>query len=182
MTKTRRVKVVDNSSRREEFKDYLKINPDELDEELIRQPGIFGTVAEEAVLAGAVRDKAKEALATVDAELNVELRKKLEKTEERKPSEAMIANAVLLDKRHAEAQDNYLNAKREADLWFNLKEAFNMRSYMLRDLAGLQVNEAYSSTSVRAPRSEALGRKATAQKAGRAGEIKQRVARNKGKK
>ena len=61
----------------EEFRQYLTIDKLALDDEVVRQPSLFYEVSEAYVEAVAVRDDCKEALASVDDELDSSVRKAL---------------------------------------------------------------------------------------------------------
>ena len=132
----------------EDFKKYLEIDKSNLDEEIVHQPSLFSEVAEAHANAISVRDSLKEELATLDASLANELRKKIEKGGER-ATDARVQSATQQDKRHIKASNKYLEAKKEADILLALKESFQMRSYMIRDLAQLYSAQYFESTSVK---------------------------------
>ena len=129
------------------LKALLVIDKSSLDDEISRQPTLFYEVAEALVSAMAERDAAKEELATIDAELDGQVRAALAKSED-KVTEAMVKNAVQVHKRHEAAFDAYMALKTDADLLGAMKEAFGQRSYMLRDLCSLYVASYYEQTSV----------------------------------
>src|SRR5229473_1296415 len=116
-----------------ELKQHLAIDKSMLDDEVIRQPVLFYTISEALTEALAKRDGAKETLAFVDAEVDNACRKKLSKGDI-KITEKMVQNYVQCSHEHGKAFDNYLEAKTNADKLLALKEAFQQRSYMLRDL------------------------------------------------
>ena len=148
--KKNRVKVTNKTRVTiDELKSLLLINKDSLDEELVRQPKLFDEAGELYVQAAAERDYAKEALKELDASLYAKHRKNLEKTEERKPSEAMITNAVLLDPAHKKAAHRLIGAIEKADLYGATKDAFFQRAYILRDLAQLDLAHYYDKDSIR---------------------------------
>lgn len=118
----------------EEFRQYLTIDKLALDDEVVRQPSLFYEVSEAYVEAVAVRDDCKEALASVDAELDSSVRKALGDS---KATEGNIKSQIQSHKKHKTAFDQYITAKEEADKLQALKEAFQQRSYMLRDLVSL---------------------------------------------
>jgi hypothetical protein len=132
----------------EEFKRYLKIDKHALDQELEEQPMLFFQISEAFVQAGAERDMLKEQLATVDAKLDNAARDTYNKAEE-KYTEAMIKNHVQTDKKHVGAFKLWLEAKKQADLLQVLKEAFQSRGYMIRDLCSLYSDNYFSEASVK---------------------------------
>ena len=91
-------------------------------------------ISEAFVQAAAERDMLKEQLATTDAKLDGDIRSDLGDI---KFTEAVVKNQVQMHKKHDQAMLKYLDAKRQADLLFHLKEAFQTRSYMIRDLCSL---------------------------------------------
>lgn len=130
------------------LKHCLKIDKHALDDEIERQPSLFFDVSEAYVAAAAKRDACKEELASIDAELDAVVRKRLEDNKER-ITEAAVKNGIQTHADHGPAFDTYMDAKQEADLLFALKEAFQQRGYMLRDLASLYVASYYEQSSVR---------------------------------
>ena len=126
----------------------LAIDKSVLDDEVIRQPVLFYTISEALTDASAERDAAKEELASVDAELDGMWRRKLAKVHT-KVTENMVSNHVLISDEHQKAFNAYLEAKTKADKLLALKEAFQQRSYMLRDLVSLYSANYYESASIK---------------------------------
>lgn len=148
MAKRVRIKESDNEDRTiESLRKLLEIDKYEIDEEIVRQPQLFFEIGEAAVKAAAERDFAKDELKRIDAELYGTLRRKLEKGSG-KATEGQVTNAVLTDKQHIRAVKRYIRANEKSDLLQALKEAFNQRSYMLRDLASLYVANYYEKSSM----------------------------------
>lgn len=131
-----------------EFREYLQIDKNLLDDEVCNQPKLFEKVAEAATMALAERDALKEKLAEVDAGLSKHYRKALAKGGGR-VTDAQVQTEVQLDDDHKAAFGAYLEAKRTADILLGLKEAFKDRSFMLRELASLYVSRYYDDTSTR---------------------------------
>lgn len=132
----------------EELQQQLAIDKSVLDDEVIRQPVLFYTISEQLTDASAERDAAKEALATIDAGLDNKWRKKLAATNA-KVTETMVANHVLTDPEHEQGFVDYLEAKIKADKLLALKDAFQQRSYMLRDLVSLYSANYYEDASLK---------------------------------
>jgi len=130
-----------------ELQGYLEIDKLALDDEIVKQPSLFFKASEAYVEAVAERDACKEELSTIDAELDGEIRERLEKRGD-KTTEAIVKNEIQTEKRHSAAFDTYILAKTRADRLLALKEAFQQRGYMLRDLASLYVANYYESSSV----------------------------------
>lgn len=127
----------------------LAIDKSVLDDEVIRQPVLFYTVSEMMVEAIAERDAAKEELAAVDADLDHSWRKKLAKDPKAKVTESVIKNLVQTSVDHEKAFATWLTAKTKADRLIALKDAFQARSYMLRDLVSLYSANYYEDASAR---------------------------------
>lgn len=132
-----------------DLQENLAIDKLVLDDEVIRQPVLFYTVSEMLVEALAERDAAKEELSSVDADLDGIWRRKLSKDGKTRVTEAMIANHVQLSAEHEKAFAAYLAAKTNADRLTALKEAYQARSYMLRDLVALYSANYYEEASVK---------------------------------
>ena len=132
----------------DELKEYLKINKHRLDEELEEQPMLLFQISEAYVAAAAQRDALKEELATVDAKLDhegrIDLDRKLDKV-----TEAMVKNYVQTNKKHEAATMAYFAAKQQADLLSALKESFQSRGFMIRDLCSLYTANYYEQSSVK---------------------------------
>lgn len=126
----------------------LAIDKTVLDDEVIKQPVLFYTISEALTDAFALRDGAKEELASVDAEMDSVWRSKLAKIHD-KVTEKMVQNSVQCSSAHEKAFDEYLKAKTYADKLLALKEAFQQRSYMLRDLVSLYSANYYETSSIR---------------------------------
>lgn len=126
----------------------LAIDKSTLDDEVIRQPVLFYTVSEMLVDALAERDAAKEELNSVDADLDGIWRRKLEKAKA-KATESVVKNHVQLSAEHEKAFNVYLIAKTKADRLAALKDAYQARSYMLRDLVSLYSANYYEDASVK---------------------------------
>lgn len=130
----------------DEFKEYLLINKHDLDEEIIQQPILLFEVAEACADAAILRDNLKERLATVDAQLDAEIREELEGG---KVTESIVKNRIQVDSRHDKAFQEYANAKHRADVLSALKDAFASRGYLLRDLAALHNANYFESNAVK---------------------------------
>jgi hypothetical protein len=118
-----------------EFRSYLKIDKNSLTEAMAEQADLFFRVGEECALAVSRRDEAKEALSTVDAELGQELRNG-KKTEDR-VTEGAIKDKIQTNPRHLRAFEAHTEAKKQAERLVALRDAFQERGRMLRDLGQL---------------------------------------------
>lgn len=132
-----------------ELRAELAIDKTVLDDEVIRQPVLFYAISEAMTEAIAVRDAAKEELATIDAELDHTVRAKFASLE--KYTEAMVKNGIQTSVKHQKAFTAYLDAKVAADKLEALKDAFKQRSYMLRDLVSLYSANYFEQSSLKPP-------------------------------
>jgi hypothetical protein len=128
---------------RRELEASLQIDRDDLDSCLVDQPGYFYHVAEEVAQANARRDTLKLDLEEQTAVLDKEVRHNAQRDEE-KITEAGIQNRLRTMPKIKELQRKYLDAKTEADSWAALKEAYQQRSFMLRELVALQLAQIHN--------------------------------------
>jgi hypothetical protein len=130
----------ENSTRdnRSELEGSLQIDRDDLDSCLVEQPGYFYHVAEEVAQANARRDTLKLELEEQIAVLDKEVRQNALRDDE-KMTEAGIQNRLRTMPKIKDLQRQFLNAKTEADSWAALKEAYQQRSFMLRELVALHL-------------------------------------------
>lgn len=129
----------------DEFKKYLEINKHNLDQEIMQHPSLLFKISEAYIATVAERDALKERLAATDADLDVEIREKLEGE---KYTEAVVKNLVQIHERHVEAWAEYSATKKQADVLGVLREAFVTRGHMLRDLVQLHTTQYWENTSV----------------------------------
>jgi hypothetical protein len=128
-----------------EYAKCLQIDKNNIDDELVRQPTLLYQVSEAYIEAVAVRDTKKDELATIDAELDAELRAEAGDT---KTTEAKIKNEIQVHPEHQSASKAFNEAKHEADKLLVLKEAVAQRGYVLRDLAQLAVANFFETSSI----------------------------------
>ena len=120
----------------EELEAALSIDKNNLDEALLAQPDTYYRVSEALVLVASQRDAAKQALTETEAEIDQQLRVKA-RTNDLKLTETDIQSQKNIhpDVKSARFKLNELNTKLgklEA-----LKEAFQQRSYVLKELVAL---------------------------------------------
>jgi hypothetical protein len=130
----------------EEFEKYLVIDKNRLDDELVQQASLMQTVSDAYADALAKQTKLKEALAKVDAEIDVEIRNEAADT---KLTETMVRNQVILSPGHIKAFNAWLDAKLVTDKLEGMKDSFKQRSYNLRELSNLFVANYYEANSTR---------------------------------
>lgn len=134
----------------------LFIDKNSMDDELINNPSLVQEVCDECAQAIAVRDAAKEALATVDAELDAEVRNEL--SQSTKVTEDKVRAAIQTHPRHAEAFTVYNEAKLAAALADSLVKAVETRSKALEQLSYLYGSGYFAINSTkRTPASQEAG-------------------------
>jgi hypothetical protein len=116
----------------------LRIDPDDLDACLVEQPGLFYEVAEAVSIANSQRDAIKLELEETQAELDQQFRRKA-LDEDIKVTEAMLQNQIRTAPRIKDLQRRYLESRTNADNRQALKEAYQQRSFMLRELVAVQL-------------------------------------------
>lgn len=114
----------------------LLIDRNNLDEELVNNPQLVQDICDECAEAIAVRDAKKEALETVDAELDAEIRELLSKSAS-KATEAGIKGMIQTHERHKKAFTDYNNAKLAAAKAAGLEKAFEVRAKSIDGLSKL---------------------------------------------
>lgn len=127
-----------------EFKTYLKIDKDGLDEAMAEQADLLFRASDEYATTVSLRDAAKEKLDTVDAQLGLDQRSA--KTDER-VTEAAIKERIQTHPKHEIAFTNYTKLKERAERLFGLKNAVQERGRMLRDLSSLYASGYFTVTS-----------------------------------
>lgn len=121
-----------------ELEKAMQIDPHALDEALIRQPDAFYRVSQRLALMLSKRDAAKQGLQELEAEVDRDIRKS-SALAEIKSSEAQIKSLVRLDRDVKAAERELLDLNRDVAQWQALKEGFQQRSYVLKDLVSLHV-------------------------------------------
>jgi hypothetical protein len=132
----------------DEFKKYLRIDKQALDDEVIQQPELFFQVSEAYAQAVAERDALKEEVAFVDAVLYGDYRRA-----EPKATDTSIKARMTAEPDHKKAFAEWLEAKEHADRLAAMKDAFFQRSEMLKTLGRLHASNYFEQTSVRATQS-----------------------------
>lgn len=149
----------------EAFRERVKIDRDQLDQSVLEQAQIFSEIGERHVRVCSLRDRAKEDLAMKDSELAREIRARLVKGGQ-KFTEGQINDEVILHPDRASLNDIYTGYKKAADLWGILRESFEQRMRMLRELVSLHATGYYNSSAMGHPRnqvSEAMAKSAREQ-------------------
>ncbi|HDZ27299.1 hypothetical protein LCGC14_1757850 [marine sediment metagenome] len=109
------------------YKEDLQIDDYALDSEWDRQAALYMKWAEEYADAVLIRDRAKENVDLVRAELYQQIVSKADK----KPTESAIGNEIIQHDKYKEANNNYLEAKKNAEILAGAKEAMQHKKKAL---------------------------------------------------
>jgi hypothetical protein len=133
-----------------ELEQALRIEKNDLDNAILTQPEIFYQVASAFVEARDQMDAIKDEVDLVDSRLALEFRELAERKQE-KLTEARVASMVITDQDHIDVVARYRAAKLQAEKLGALRDAFNQRSSMLRELTSLYVSEYFTRSSMSGP-------------------------------
>ena len=125
----------------------LKIDRNALDEALILQPELFLRASLLYTEAVSDRDAAKETVSVVHASRSLKIRRKSVE-DGTKLTEAIVASMIEKASDYREAMSEYLSCKQQAEEALAVKEAFQQRGYVLKDLASLYIAGYFTSSSV----------------------------------
>lgn len=128
---------------------HLVIDTMRLDEEWMKQPGLFMYWAEQAQKIKLEVDLAKFQLESLEAQVSNDIRANPEKFGLEKVTETGIKNAVLLDKRIAKSTKDYLKLRSEADVLAKLVAALEQRKKALENLVFLTTQGYFSAPEKR---------------------------------
>lgn len=115
---------------------YLAIDRTDLDRCLMEQPEVYYHVSRAFTQAVAERDAFKLTLEERQAQADQDIRAAALRNDE-KLTEASIQNKLKTMPEIQELRHEYMDKCKEADDWQALKEAFQQRSFMLRELVAL---------------------------------------------
>lgn len=137
----------------EDYSEKLIIDEHALDLELLQQAHTFNEIAQAAVDQEARRDKYKETMAQVDAELSHDIRSKKSDT---RITDAYVLAQVLNHPDHKDISDKFLLAKHRAARLAALKEAYINRGWMVRELVQLHAIGYFTESAI-SPKRGAAG-------------------------
>jgi hypothetical protein len=121
----------------------LQINKDALDDEWIRQPGVYMRYVQLAAKADSEARRAKEKISVVQAEVSTAIR--TEKAKENvKTTEAMLNALVFQHKDYKEAVSDHIEKVEEAKIMNGAVDAFAQRRYALENSVKLYLSGYFS--------------------------------------
>jgi len=122
----------------DDFKKLLTVDKDNLDLALVEQASLMYDYGLEYAEALRKRDKLKDRLDVVKAELDSEIRSNPEGFGfDKKPTESAIANAILLEKEYRAASERYLEACYEVNVILAAKNALEHKKSAVENLIKL---------------------------------------------
>lgn len=133
----------------DEFRNYLEIDKDGLDEAIERQAALYFKVAEHGAYAQSRRDQAKADMDSMFATACDKARTRAAKSDT-KITEAMVKESAETSELYKQAVRDYLEAKTDAELLQALERSFDQRGKMLRELAQLFISGYFQVSGVSA--------------------------------
>ena len=121
------------------FAEDLKISPEDLDLEWLRQPQLYAKYAQEVSRLKVAADRAKERVEVVRAQLDGAIRTAPEAFGLAKVTETAIAGAIQLHESYMEAKEEQFRAAEEASQGFNALGALDHRKAALENLVKLHL-------------------------------------------
>lgn len=135
------------------YKEDLSIDKFNLDYEWETQPAKYIEWAEKCVNAQFEKDKAKDMLDLIEAQLDSEIRLKSEKQ-----TEAKIKSQILQDKRYIEAKNLYIESIKNARILEIAKDAFEHKKKALEKITDLWISGYWSSPKINNNLKEGISR------------------------
>lgn len=124
------------------YRERLEIDRDDLDTCLIEQPELYYHVIQEHVEAVSERDAAKLDLEEAEAEADRKIRDDFDQSGE-KITEARVQQELRLVPRLQELRRRLVKLTTAVNHQVALKEAYQQRSFMLRELVALCIHQGY---------------------------------------
>lgn len=131
---------------RQDFEARLQIDRNNLDQELVEQPELYYRICEQYALAVSHRDQLHDGYKEVQAGLNIRLRRKMEEKGD-KVTVAGLDAAVASHAKFLEAKAEHAEAAKEAELWVAMKDSFQQRAWVLKDLTQLYISGYFQNNS-----------------------------------
>ena len=149
-----------SKERLEELKENLKFDKHDLDNELIHQPHLYFQVGEAYAQSISIRDEAKFNRDREYAEISRLVRREASEAGE-KITEAQVDSRIKESPSYENCIERYRLLCENADIWLALKEAYQQRSYAIKDECGLWVAGYYSDSVGSTERNDARDRKSS---------------------
>lgn len=124
-----------------DFAEKLVIDPNHLDVALLRQANLYFNIAQYASCAVATSERCRQQRDVWLAERIRELRDEALERGGRAPGYDTLSAEATSDSKYAKLQDLYIDAKQDASILENARDAMKMRQFMLGHLVGAQKAE-----------------------------------------
>jgi len=131
----------------DDYKKDLAIDFHSMDKNWINHSANYMEWGEKWANAVAQRDRAKERLDVVKAELGKEIRTKAQETKT-KITEAGINEEVILNSKYQEATNNVINTNEKVNIFYTTKTAFEHNKSALENMSRLMINGYWSEPSI----------------------------------
>jgi hypothetical protein len=128
---------------KETLRDKVAFDRDALDDAIEEQSGLFLEASDAVANAMSLRDEAKSLMDQESARACDRARKG-----EDKKTEAAVKESAQLDKKYLLAEAQYRHAKLAADLATSVRESFDMRGKMLKEMCQLYISGYYQASGV----------------------------------
>ena len=132
------------SSRERDYKEDIKINPEDLENEWIEQSSLFLYYADAYAEAAYERDRLKAILEYKYAQLYDEVKTNWSKYFSSKPSEPACKEWITRNKVYKRAEIAFIKATKDANILSNVKTAFEHRKAALSNITSLRIGGFYS--------------------------------------
>jgi disulfide oxidoreductase YuzD len=139
---------VKNVNKEFSYEQDLAIDPHSLDEEWLRQPGLFMKYSEAATDAQRIRDIAKEKVDVVKAELAKAIRKDPAKYGVDKVTENVVAETVLLQPEYKKAVEELVEMNFKFNILQSAVRAFDHKRGALENVVKLWLGSYFSGPKV----------------------------------
>ncbi len=113
----------------------LRIDTKKLDFECQTQPELYAEIARKYVEAISIRDELKQDAENIWSTIFIAYKTGSDKA----PSDTTVKAMTDIHEDYLGMYNAYMLAKKEADEWFSLKEAFQQKANMLKELCGLYI-------------------------------------------
>jgi len=123
----------------------ITIDPLNLPDEFLKQANLYLYCCKELADAQLDRDKKKEELDIIKAELDIRIRRDPDSLKLPKVTESVISSAIILQPDYKEANQKYLEKKHTVDVLSGAVKAFEHKKKSLEKLAELQIAGFFSS-------------------------------------
>ena len=120
-----------------EFKKDIEIDIHSLDEQWVKQPQLYAKYAEQAVNASFDKDKLKEQLDLIEAELDTEIRSDPAKFGLDKVVEKAVANVILLQSKYQKASNAYFESVKRMKIFEVGRDSMDHKKRALEKLTDL---------------------------------------------